>query len=495
MRQRLAWFTTAPLMLGGLLAGHALGYRLAIGDPHARADALAHSGHGYFGYAPFALAVCLGVLGVALVLQGVTGFRGERRRPATSPLILLLPPLAFVVQEFLERSSMRATSRGRRRSSLRSSSGSHSSSRSRWPLFCSPGRWTRPRTRSGKRWPLRPGQPSRPLSPFPSASSRLRAPPASRAATENAHRPSLADRSFRWPRSRGLERRSGLKRSTIALAVVLIALAAAPSAFAHAILQESTPSNDMVVRQSPPTVTLRFNEAVETAFGSIRAYNCAGGRVDSGKISRPDERKVSIGLDRQTPSRDLHRHVEGDLGRCAPGRGRLRLPRPGGGSLRLLHTGVRQGHSRRDQRALQVRAGSRLRAGPARRRRRCGARARPALGGRRVACPPLPDPRRARGRRRICRDPLHRAPGGGRRRIRPVRGVPLEHGRLGAPDALRQGVPLPVGLRGGRRTGGVHRRTGPKRGARGVDARSGALPAADALDSGSCPNERIGRAR
>ncbi len=90
-------------MLGGLLAGHALGYRLAIGDPHARADALAHSGHSYFGYAPFALAVCLGVLGAALVLQGVTGFRGERRRPATSPLILLLPPIAFVVQEFLER--------------------------------------------------------------------------------------------------------------------------------------------------------------------------------------------------------------------------------------------------------------------------------------------------------------------------------------------------------------------------------------------------------
>ena len=103
MRQRLAWFSTAPLMFGGLLAGHALGYRLAIADPHARADALAHSGHGYLGYAPFALAVCLGVLLATLVLQGLTGFRGERRRPAMSPLIVLLPPFAFVVQEFLER--------------------------------------------------------------------------------------------------------------------------------------------------------------------------------------------------------------------------------------------------------------------------------------------------------------------------------------------------------------------------------------------------------
>jgi len=92
-----------------------------------------------------------------------------------------------------------------------------------------------------------------------------------------------------------------LKRSSIVLAVVLIALAAAPSAFAHAILQESTPSNDMVVRQSPPAVTLRFNEAVETAFGSIRVFSCSGGRVDSGKVSRPDDRRVAVKLDRQLP--------------------------------------------------------------------------------------------------------------------------------------------------------------------------------------------------
>jgi hypothetical protein len=103
MRQRLAWFSTAPLMFGGLLAAHSLGYRLAIADPHARADALAHSGHGYFAYAPFALAVCLGILVAALVHQGAAGFRGKRRRAAASPLILFLPPMAFVIQEFLER--------------------------------------------------------------------------------------------------------------------------------------------------------------------------------------------------------------------------------------------------------------------------------------------------------------------------------------------------------------------------------------------------------
>ena len=90
-------------MFGGLLAAHSLGYRLAITDSHARADALAHTGHGYLGYAPLALAVCLGVLLVALVYQCAAGLRGERRRASTSPLIVVVAPLAFVIQEFLER--------------------------------------------------------------------------------------------------------------------------------------------------------------------------------------------------------------------------------------------------------------------------------------------------------------------------------------------------------------------------------------------------------
>jgi hypothetical protein len=103
MRHRATWLSTTPLMLAGLLAAHALGYRLAIGDSHARSDALAHSGHDYFSYVPFALAVCLGVLMAGLALQALAAFHGEPRRPATSPLIVLLSPVAFVAQEFLER--------------------------------------------------------------------------------------------------------------------------------------------------------------------------------------------------------------------------------------------------------------------------------------------------------------------------------------------------------------------------------------------------------
>jgi hypothetical protein len=103
MRHRLAWLSIAPLMLGGLVAGHALGYRLAFSDSHARADALSHSGHSYFSYLPFALTVSAGVLLAGLALQAISAFRGEPLRPATSPVFVLLPPAAFVAQEVTER--------------------------------------------------------------------------------------------------------------------------------------------------------------------------------------------------------------------------------------------------------------------------------------------------------------------------------------------------------------------------------------------------------
>jgi copper transport protein len=90
-----------------------------------------------------------------------------------------------------------------------------------------------------------------------------------------------------------------LKRTWFAIAVVLTALTAVPSAYAHATLQQSTPASNSVARTSPSGVTLRFNEAVETAFGSIRVYGCGGGRVDSGKITRPSKTQVAVKIDRK----------------------------------------------------------------------------------------------------------------------------------------------------------------------------------------------------
>ena len=260
-------------MVAGLFAGHSVGYRLATPDTHERADTLAHSGHGYLDYAPLTLAVCLGLLLAALLLRAVASFYGQPRRPAASRASSCCRRL---------HSSSRSTWRG---SSIRAVP---------WTTAFEPSflvglalqlpsalaalllAWVLDSVAHAIGHALSESRPysSRPLSPFPSASCGSAPAPGSPAGTENAHRPSFASRSFRWPRPCGLERRSDLRRS-IALAVALVALAAAPSAFAHAILKESSPTNDLVVRRSPPTVTLRFSEAVETAFGSIRIYNCA----------------------------------------------------------------------------------------------------------------------------------------------------------------------------------------------------------------------------
>jgi copper transport protein len=74
----------------------------------------------------------------------------------------------------------------------------------------------------------------------------------------------------------------------------MAALAAAPAAFAHATLVSSTPANEDVLARAPAQVVLRFNEAVETAFGSVRVYDGAARRVDEGGTTRPQPRQVAV---------------------------------------------------------------------------------------------------------------------------------------------------------------------------------------------------------
>jgi copper transport protein len=89
------------------------------------------------------------------------------------------------------------------------------------------------------------------------------------------------------------------RRSIAVCAAMLSALAAAPAAAAHAVLVATTPGNDSVLARSPGQIKLRFNEPVETAFGSVRVYDADAHRVDSGDISRPDEKSVAVGIDRR----------------------------------------------------------------------------------------------------------------------------------------------------------------------------------------------------
>ncbi len=94
----------------------------------------------------------------------------------------------------------------------------------------------------------------------------------------------------------------GRRSALVGLVAIFAALAACPLASAHAILLTSTPANDAVLKQSPATVTLGFNEPVETgAFGSVRIYDGQANRVDSGRITRPNNKSVTLKVGRTLP--------------------------------------------------------------------------------------------------------------------------------------------------------------------------------------------------
>jgi copper transport protein len=76
-----------------------------------------------------------------------------------------------------------------------------------------------------------------------------------------------------------------------------LSLGLAPNAAAHAVLEETQPTNDAVVEQSPKQVLLRFNEAVESALGSVRVFDGNGKQVDSEKILRPKPSDVAVAIE------------------------------------------------------------------------------------------------------------------------------------------------------------------------------------------------------
>jgi len=87
MRGRVLWSLSIPLALIGSLAGHQLGYTLAVPNPHERSHLLQQSGHAYLEYAPLAVAVCLALLavGFAAAVARVLGRRPNRGAPVFSP--------------------------------------------------------------------------------------------------------------------------------------------------------------------------------------------------------------------------------------------------------------------------------------------------------------------------------------------------------------------------------------------------------------------------
>ena len=93
MRKRALLASSLPLAAAGTLAGHAAGYAI-VGMSHR--DVLVH---GYLSYAPQFLAICVAALALALLLRVSGQLPG---RQAGWPFALI-PPLAFLAQELIER--------------------------------------------------------------------------------------------------------------------------------------------------------------------------------------------------------------------------------------------------------------------------------------------------------------------------------------------------------------------------------------------------------
>jgi hypothetical protein len=104
MRRGLAWLFALPLMLAGSQAAHVLAYRWVYPSSDVRLHALFVTGHGYLDRLPFVLAAGGAVALVALVFAATDAARGRHVERLPAAAFALLPPVAFVLQEVLERS-------------------------------------------------------------------------------------------------------------------------------------------------------------------------------------------------------------------------------------------------------------------------------------------------------------------------------------------------------------------------------------------------------
>jgi copper transport protein len=88
-----------------------------------------------------------------------------------------------------------------------------------------------------------------------------------------------------------------LDRFALALAAMLAAaLLFAPSAFAHATLEGTSPPRGATLKQQPSAVVFRFSEPVEGNFGAVRVYDAEGRRVDEGDAFHPDGEGPKLGV-------------------------------------------------------------------------------------------------------------------------------------------------------------------------------------------------------
>ena len=103
VRRALTWLLTLPLIVVGSQVAHGLAYWWAYPIANVRDAILAHTGHGYLGYAPVLFGFLAGLELLVLLVLVWDGVRGHVDRELPSWVFLWLPLVGFVLQEHLER--------------------------------------------------------------------------------------------------------------------------------------------------------------------------------------------------------------------------------------------------------------------------------------------------------------------------------------------------------------------------------------------------------
>jgi hypothetical protein len=103
VRRALTWLLALPLIVVGSQVAHGIAYWWAYPVANVRDTILAHSGHGYLGYAPIVLGFLGGLELLVLLVLVWDGVRGSDDRRLPAWVFLWLPIVGFVLQEHLER--------------------------------------------------------------------------------------------------------------------------------------------------------------------------------------------------------------------------------------------------------------------------------------------------------------------------------------------------------------------------------------------------------
>jgi hypothetical protein len=103
VRRALTWLVALPVIVVGSEVAHGLAYWWAYPETDLRASMLARSGHGYFAWAPVAIALLAAIELVALSVDVADRVRDRPARQLPAWAFFVIPLVGFTLQEHLER--------------------------------------------------------------------------------------------------------------------------------------------------------------------------------------------------------------------------------------------------------------------------------------------------------------------------------------------------------------------------------------------------------